>query len=190
VAKGLRPVLPRFSIVMRTSWGAVYVEVAPAGGVEVRATPAIPGRSAPASPTGSRARLCIFLTSSIGAAGIKSFLGGMHAGSLEALRVSRPKAVDLECIKAGQPEDRHSAQLRPISDCWQIQLRYINAWAVLVGGIVRFTKTISGIIAAVITHLFAKYTAFNPLILTPGARPTTFIGMHVGECYANEQHSQ
>jgi hypothetical protein len=31
--------------------------------------------------------------------GAYAFLEGMHAGSLEALRVTRPEAVDLECIK-------------------------------------------------------------------------------------------
>jgi hypothetical protein len=31
--------------------------------------------------------------------GAYAFLGGMHAGPLEALRVTRPKAVDLERIK-------------------------------------------------------------------------------------------
>ena len=40
-------------------------------------------------------------TASLGAAEIQSFPGGKHAGSLEALRVARPKAVDLEGIKTG-----------------------------------------------------------------------------------------
>src|SRR5438128_357055 len=89
---------PEAVVLGRPPRGGRLREVAPVGGVDLRATPAIPGRSATACPTGSRARPCVFLASSFGVAELQSFLGGKHAGSLEALRVTRPKAVDLEGI--------------------------------------------------------------------------------------------
>jgi hypothetical protein len=90
---------PEAEVSGRPPRGGRLREVAPVGGVEVRGTPVILGHSAPASPTGSPARPCVFSTASVRVAGTQSFLGGKHAGSLEALRVARPKAVDLEYIQ-------------------------------------------------------------------------------------------
>jgi hypothetical protein len=87
--------------------------------VDVRATPPIPGRSATASPTGSRARPCALLASSFGVAELQSFLGGKHAGSLEALRVTRPEAVDLEDINTKAPRRQSYGHGSNLGNTWR-----------------------------------------------------------------------
>ena len=84
------------------------------------------GHSAPASPTGSPARTCVSSTAFVGVTEIQSFLGGKHAGSLEALRIAQPKAVDLERIKMfclnhgtvspGRPKPNNHEMSREVAD--------------------------------------------------------------------------
>ena len=71
-------------------------EVAPVGGVVVKQTEAIPvARQGDSRSLGGGNSCIALITPEPGPTTRR-----MHAGSLEALRVTRPEAVDLERIKA------------------------------------------------------------------------------------------
>ncbi len=84
---------PEAVVLGRSPRGGHFRVVAPVGGVDVKPTHAIPRRSATATPTGRLALPSVLWASSFGEAELNAGPRKKHAGSLEALRVTRPEAV-------------------------------------------------------------------------------------------------
>ena len=83
-------------------------EVAPVGGVVVKQTEAIPVARQRRLPIARRRPL---LDHALTRSSPGPILRRMHAGSLEALRVTRPEAVDLERTKITEMADEQAARL-------------------------------------------------------------------------------